>query len=287
MIASNVLSRHSPLRSKNCVHVSSRLDAMAVTGKTPADIDITCGLRSRIEGMGIVERLAFIARRFRATLMCSTLSLLLIALILFTAFVGNVANASAVKGTRFDGCFEAAAHAYKVDARLLRAIARTESSMTADAVNRAHSARTKSVDIGLMQINSQWLPTLAKFGITEASLYSPCTNVSVGAWILKNLIVRHGATWNAVGAYNAACSQLKGDDCNRARLRYVSKVYAEYRADGWSVAAARKPSHQKMPPAARSATSVAVDSRAAVVVSVGSPILDAIDMWAGTDPRRD
>lgn len=287
MIVSSVLSRYSPMRSKNCVHVSNRLDAMAVTGKTPADIDNTCVLRSRIDGGGVVERLALNARRFRATLICSTLSLLLIALILFTAFVGNVANASAVKGARFDGCFEAAAHAYKVDARLLRAIARTESSMKADAVNRAHLARTKSVDIGLMQINSQWLPTLAKFGVTEASLYSPCTNVSVGAWILKNLIVRHGETWNAVGAYNAACSQLKGDDCNRARLRYVLKVYAEYQADGWSVAAARKPSHQRTPPAARNATSVAVDSRAAVVVSVGSQTLDAIDMWAGADPRRD
>ena len=196
MIASNVLSRHSLLRSKNCAHVSNRLDAIAVTGKTPADIDITCVLRSRIEWGVVVERVALSARRFRATLICSTLSLLLIALSLFTAFVGNVANASAVKGARFDRCFEAAAHAYQVDARLLRAIARTESSMTADAVNRAHSARTQSIDIGLMQINSQWLPTLARFGITEASLYSPCTNVSVGAWILKNLIVRHGETWN-------------------------------------------------------------------------------------------
>ena len=50
MIASNVLSRHSLLRSKNCAHVSNRLDAIAVTGKTLADIDITCVLKSRIEG---------------------------------------------------------------------------------------------------------------------------------------------------------------------------------------------------------------------------------------------
>ena len=287
MIASNVLSRHSLLRSKNCAHVSNRLDAIAVTGKTPADIDITCVLRSRIEGGVVVERVALSARRFRATLICSTLSLLLIALSLFTAFVGNVANASAVKGARFDRCFEAAAHAYQVDARLLRAIARTESSMTADAVNRAHSARTQSIDIGLMQINSQWLPTLARFGITEASLYSPCTNVSVGAWILKNLIVRHGETWNAVGAYNAACSKLKGGDCDRARLRYVAKVYAEYQADGWSVAAARKSSLQKTPSATRNATSATVDSRAAIAASGGSKPSDAIDMWAAADPRRD
>lgn len=46
----------------------------------------------------------------------------------------------------------------------------------------ARALRTEtSVDIGLMQINSQWLPTLH---IAPDRLLDPCTNVRVGAAIL-------------------------------------------------------------------------------------------------------
>jgi len=46
----------------------------------------------------------------------------------------------------------------------------------------ARALRTEtSVDIGLMQINSQWLPRLQ---IAPASLLDPCVNVRVGAAIL-------------------------------------------------------------------------------------------------------
>lgn len=123
-------------------------------------------------------------------------------------------------------CFAAASQRFSVDAELLRAVARVESSMRADAVGVNRSA---SRDLGLMQINSSWLPTLARFGITEQQLFEPCTNIQVGAWILAGAIAQHGATWQAVGAYNAACTQLKGAQCERARARYAWKVYRQMR----------------------------------------------------------
>ena len=43
-----------------------------------------------------------------------------------------------------------------------------------------------SVDIGLMQINSQWLP---KLGVSAPALLDPCTNVRVGAAILATNFV--------------------------------------------------------------------------------------------------
>lgn len=47
----------------------------------------------------------------------------------------------------------------------------------------AHAMRTEvSVDIGLMQINSQWIERLQ---IAPESLLDPCTNVRVGAAILS------------------------------------------------------------------------------------------------------
>src|SRR5581483_12033605 len=111
---------------------------------------------------------------------------------------------------RVEACWEQAAHRYGVSAQLLYAIARVESGLNPAAVNRSHRARTGSYDIGLMQINSSHLPTLARYGIREADLYNPCTNIHIGAWLLADAFSRHGITWDAVGAYNAACTQLKG-----------------------------------------------------------------------------
>ncbi|MFC0022236.1 transglycosylase SLT domain-containing protein [Neisseria gonorrhoeae] len=46
--------------------------------------------------------------------------------------------------------------------------------------------------------------------LTGADVWNPCTNVHIGAWILANSYRQHGKSWEAVGAYNAACTKLKG-----------------------------------------------------------------------------
>ena len=110
-------------------------------------------------------------------------------------------------------CWEDAASRYQVSSALLYAIARTESGLNPQAIGRNSNG---SRDIGLMQINSAWLPTLASHGIGERDLYEPCTNIHVGAWILAGNVARLGYTWEAVGAYNAASPAL--------RRTYVEKV---------------------------------------------------------------
>lgn len=123
------------------------------------------------------------------------------------------------------GCWDEAGQRYGISPHLLYAMAQVESSLNANAVNRSHLQRTRSYDIGLMQINSSNLRGLARHGIKESDLYDACTNIHVGAWLLSQQFARYGVSWEAVGAYNAACTQLKGADCQRARSDYAWRVY--------------------------------------------------------------
>lgn len=122
-------------------------------------------------------------------------------------------------------CFEHHGARFGLDPALLRAIALVESGGRPHAVNGRHQARTGSIDVGLMQINTAWLPKLARNGISGDDLRDPCTSIEIGAWILSDLVQRMGNTWEAVGAYNAACRELKGADCARARTTYAWKVF--------------------------------------------------------------
>lgn len=121
-------------------------------------------------------------------------------------------------------CWEQAAQKYAVSPDLLKAMARAESSLNARAVNRSHFARTKTVDIGIMQINSNG-KMLRNLGVTPQQLLDPCTNIDAGARILAEKMVRYGRTWEAVGAYNASCAALTPQQCLRARMRYAWRVY--------------------------------------------------------------
>lgn len=122
------------------------------------------------------------------------------------------------------GCFELAAQRYKVPAPLLKAIALQESGGRAHAVNRNTNGST---DIGLMQINSAWLPTLARHGIAEQHLFDPCVSALVGAWILSNNFARLGYTRQGLGAYNAV-SPHKRERYARQVLQRLPQISATH-----------------------------------------------------------
>ncbi|WP_408283054.1 lytic transglycosylase domain-containing protein [Paraburkholderia graminis] len=111
-------------------------------------------------------------------------------------------------------CLDDAAAYQHVSTQLVHAIAQHESGMRANAVNMNSNG---TEDIGLMQINSSWLPKLARYGIRRQDLFNPCVNGYVGTWILASNIRQFGPTWKAVGAYNAVSTQKQ--------LIYANAIY--------------------------------------------------------------
>ncbi|WP_165873408.1 lytic transglycosylase domain-containing protein [Parasulfuritortus cantonensis] len=112
-------------------------------------------------------------------------------------------------------CWGDAARAYGLDPMELGAIACVESSMNINAVSPV-GAR------GVMQV----MPShAARFGLDPALLFDACTNIYMGAYVLAEMKAKYGDTWEAVGAYNAACTKLKGHACRKARSDYAWAVY--------------------------------------------------------------
>jgi soluble lytic murein transglycosylase-like protein len=135
-------------------------------------------------------------------------------------------------------CYQEAAERYGVPEPLLRAIAHVESG-SADARTVENRNTNGTRDIGRMQINTGWLPTLRSFGISEDSLREECVSIHVGAWILANNMQQHGGlSWKAVGAYNVGCLKLSAQECERRRNSYSWRVYRALQKQG-----ALAPSH--------------------------------------------
>lgn len=102
-------------------------------------------------------------------------------------------------------CVIEAAGFYHIPVSLLFAILRTEGGR----VGQIHMNNNGSYDMGPAQINSIWLPTLAKAGITRNMvLDNECLNISVGAWVLAQSMggvspQNPAVFWQRVGDYNS------------------------------------------------------------------------------------
>lgn len=113
-------------------------------------------------------------------------------------------------------CFLEAGEYYNINSNLLKAIAEVESQFNPYAININNNG---SYDIGIMQINSWWMPKIIKMGYKPSDLYNPCINIYIGAWILANCIAEKGYNWKAIDCYN------KGSKKAKNYSSYVKKVF--------------------------------------------------------------
>jgi soluble lytic murein transglycosylase-like protein len=129
-------------------------------------------------------------------------------LFLLAGSIGQTAFAQA-------DCWHDAAKSYGLEPLELGAIACVESRLNAGAISPV-GAR------GVMQV----MPSNAHaVGMHPDLLWDACTNIYMGAFVLAQMKARYGNTWEAVGAYNASCTKLKGASCRKARTEYAWLVY--------------------------------------------------------------
>jgi soluble lytic murein transglycosylase-like protein len=113
-------------------------------------------------------------------------------------------------------CINHAANIFHIPAAIIVSVMKIENGWNGAAIQNKNG----TVDLGIMQINTSWLPRLKKFGITKNDLqYDPCVNVHVGTWILSKGLAR-GEGWQGVGNYHSATPIHN--------LRYRQKVKIAY-----------------------------------------------------------
>lgn len=102
-------------------------------------------------------------------------------------------------------CLMLASQTYSVPPAVLVGIYKAEGGKVGQEV----ANKNGSHDLGPMQINTIWLPELAKkWGVNEATARKwvrddACTNVGVSAWILKGHLDETGSLSQAIAHYHS------------------------------------------------------------------------------------
>ncbi len=147
----------------------------------------------------------------------------IVGFVALAAHFSSTASASVCHGDPF----VAAAAIYQLDPDLLRAITWVESRGIPSAVGPKLSGGHRAW--GAAQINDIHLPELVSYGVTREDLLDPCVNLKLSAWVLANCIRSKGATWAAVGCYNAGPAS-SNTTAQAKYVRLVQRAYAGYRA---------------------------------------------------------
>lgn len=130
-------------------------------------------------------------------------------------------------GAVLAACLLIAAQTYQVPPGVLLGIMQVEGGRIGQEVGPNTNG---SYDIGIMQINTAWLPTLSqKWQVTPSTARSwlredGCANIAVSAWILRQRINLTGSVWSGVAGYHSLTPSLGSRYATR-----VASVMRRYR----------------------------------------------------------
>jgi soluble lytic murein transglycosylase-like protein len=98
-------------------------------------------------------------------------------------------------------CINQAAIMYHVPVPLILSVMKRENGRNGSASHNKNG----TVDYGIMQINSLWLPKIAAFNYSKEDIQfnRNCKNIYVGTWILSQSIAEGRDVWSGVGNYHS------------------------------------------------------------------------------------
>lgn len=115
-------------------------------------------------------------------------------------------------------CIFTAAQTYAVPPSVILGVLHVEGGRVGMASENTNGTK----DLGPMQINTIWVPGLARYwGVPEATALrmvrdDACVNIGVGAWILRSKMNETGSLYRGIAHYHSATPDLG--------QRYRSKV---------------------------------------------------------------
>lgn len=115
-------------------------------------------------------------------------------------------------------CIFAASQTYVVPPSVVLGILNVEGGRIGMAMKNTNG----TYDLGPMQINTIWIPQLAKYwGVSHSTATQlvrddACINIGVGAWILRTKMNKTGSLTQGIAHYHSATPSLGG--------RYQKKV---------------------------------------------------------------
>jgi hypothetical protein len=121
-------------------------------------------------------------------------------------------------------CIFAAAQTYVVPPSVILGILNVEGGRVGQAVQNKNG----TYDLGPMQINTVWVPELARFwGVRESVAMrlvrdDACINIGVGAWILRTNMNKTGSLAQGIAHYHSATPHL-GHNYKRKVMNAMQK----------------------------------------------------------------
>ena len=107
-------------------------------------------------------------------------------------------------------CIFAAAQTYVVPPSVILGILNVEGGRIGQAVRNTNN----TYDLGPMQINTIWVPELARYwGVSQGRAMqelrdNACVNIGVGAWILRRKMNETGSLYQGIAYYHSATPHL-------------------------------------------------------------------------------
>ena len=134
-------------------------------------------------------------------------------------------------------CIEASAAAYQLPPAVIVILLNVEGG----ALGAVSQNTNGTVDIGPMQINTIWVPQVARhWNATPADTYAAlrdqfCANVEAGSWILRQALDEaHGDFWTGVSIYHSHDPSYQADYLRKV-LRATLRLQAEAKRPAASV----------------------------------------------------